>query len=229
MDVGRVVLRDDIAAGHAVAAEVTGGAPRRPRPEGRFANVNHFDAEDSRRPLDEHVAALKGTGGRNMPSGRSSRWSRLPQTPTSRSMVVVRRDILVVDRPVTPRRRWNFLEVALAEPQGDGIPEQRLPADPATALGIESRLARPHGRDLPVGEFEGHRVRIEVGRVFTFGPPSTIATRTPCRARCAASVPPAAPEPTITTSNVSGCEAGSRDPFGTASRPPQERVRTSAQ
>ena len=28
-----------------------------------------------------------GTGGRNSPSGRSSRPSRLPQTPTSRSMV----------------------------------------------------------------------------------------------------------------------------------------------
>ena len=51
-----------------------------------------------------------------------------------------------------------------------------------------------------LGNSNGIACVLKSVRVSTRGPPSTIATRTPWRARCAASVPPAAPEPTTTTS-----------------------------
>ncbi len=78
--------------------------------------------------------------------------------------VIVRRDVLVVDRPVFSGAVVSpALEVALAESQGDSVPQHRLAADAAAALRIEPCLARPHGRDLTIGEVEGERVRVEVG------------------------------------------------------------------
>ena len=78
--------------------------------------------------------------------------------------VVVGRDVLVVDRPVLAGAFERApLEVPLAEPQRDGVPEHRLAADAAAALRIEPGLARPHRRNLAGGEVERHRVRVEVG------------------------------------------------------------------
>ena len=86
--VRRVVLRDHIAAGHAVAAEVAGG-PRLGRHRQR--RLPHVD-QRPRRPIARPSAGSRRctsarTGGRKSPSGRSSRPSRLPHTPTSRSIV----------------------------------------------------------------------------------------------------------------------------------------------
>ncbi len=108
---------------------------------------------------------FSGTGGRNTPSGRSSRPSRLPQTPTlPLDRVVVGRDVLVVDRPVFARALERAaLEVPLAEAQRDRVPQHRLAADAAAAFRIEPGLARPHRRNLAGGEVERHRVRVEVG------------------------------------------------------------------
>ena len=120
--------------------------------------------------------------------------------------VVVRRDVLVVDRPVLAGAVEGApLEIALAEPKRHGIPQHGLAADAAAALGVEAFLAGRMVGICRLGNSNGIAWVLKSVRVLTRGPPSTSATLTPCRARCDASVPPPAPEPTMTTSKMVGC------------------------
>jgi hypothetical protein len=81
---------------------------------------------------------------------------------------------------------------------------------PTPRLRSESNPTLP-GRIVGIcrlGKSNGIACVLKSVRVFTRGPPSTMATRTPRLARCAARVPPAAPDPTMTTSKLSFCISG---------------------
>ena len=78
---------------------------------------------------------------------------------------------------------------------------------PTPRLRSESNPTLP-GRIVGIwrlGKSNGIACVLKSVRVLTRGPPSTMATRTPRRARCDARVPPPAPDPTMTTSKVSFC------------------------
>ena len=165
VDVGRVVLRDHVTSGHAVAAEVA----RRPRigrnGERRLAHVDQVRAERSRRTLQDLVAALQRDRRQEHAVGQILETVPIAaQTDFPLDRLVVRGDVLVVDRPVFAGAfERAALEVALAESQRHRIPQHRLSADAAASLRVEPFLPRPHRRNLTRGEVEGECVRVEVG------------------------------------------------------------------
>ena len=122
-------------------------------------------AERPRRPLQDLVAALQRDRRQEHAVGQILEAVEVAADadfPLDR--LVVRRDVLVVDRPVLAGAVVGpSLEVALAEPQRDRVPQHRLAADAAAAFRIEPRLAGPHRRDLAVGKVERHRMGVEVG------------------------------------------------------------------
>jgi hypothetical protein len=164
VDVGRVVLRDHITSGHAVAAKMTRGAPGGRYGERGFPDMDQGRTERSRRTLHDLVAALQ----RNRRQEHAVRqifetveMAADPDFPLDR--LVVRCDVLVVDGPVLAGAFiCASLEVSLAQPQRDRIPQHRLAAHTTASFRIEPGLAGSHGRNLTVGKVERHRVGVEV-------------------------------------------------------------------
>ena len=168
VDIGRIVLGDDVATGHAVAAEVTRGPAELGDGERRLADVNHFHAKISRR-AGELSLHLKGTGGRKMPSGRSSRpsgYRRHPLRVRSRRSTARCRCSRWASPLRHPRRSF---EIAMTQSQGDSVPKERLTADSAGTLGIEARLPRPHGGIWRLGKSHGKACVLKSVRVLTSG------------------------------------------------------------
>ena len=122
-------------------------------------------AERSRRALQDLVAALERHRRQELPSGQIFEAVAVAaDADLALDRVVVGRDVLVVDRPVLAGAvEGASLEVPLAEAERHRVPQHRLAADAAAALGIEAGLAGPHRRNLTVGEVERQRVRVEVG------------------------------------------------------------------
>ena len=133
--------------------------------ERRLANVNNCPPSDFAARRQNLVAALERDRRQKLAVGEVFEAVAVAaDADFALDGVVVRRDVLVVDRPVLSGAVVGLpLEVALAESQGDGVPQHRLSADAAAALGIKSRLARPHRWDLAIGKVEGEGVRVEVG------------------------------------------------------------------
>jgi hypothetical protein len=126
--------------------------------------MNDTRAERPCRALQDLVAAFQGDRWQEHAVGQILEAVQVaadPDLPLDR--VVVRRDVLVVDGPVLAGAfKRAALEVSLAQPKRDRIPQHGLAADPATPLRVEPGLAGSHRRNLTGGEVERHRMRVEV-------------------------------------------------------------------
>ena len=152
VDVCRVVLRDHITSGHAVAAEVTRRARVGRHGERGFPDMDQVRAERSRRALQDLVAALQRDRRQEHAVGQILETVEIAaDADFALDRVVIGCDVLVVDGPVLAGAfERAALEVPLAEPQRDRIPQHRLAADAAAAFRIEPDLAGPHRRNLAV-------------------------------------------------------------------------------
>ena len=166
MHVVRVVLGCNIAARHAVSAEVASGPARLRLSQRRLPYVNDFDAQLSRAALQQHVTAFQWDGRQKDAIGQISKSVQIPADPHfALDTVVVRREIGIVNGPVLARAIVPVfaLKVALGEAPGHGVPGLRLAARPPRALRVHAGFARLHGGDVPIGKLIGHRMGIEVG------------------------------------------------------------------
>ena len=163
--VRRVVLGDDVAARHAVAAEVARRTRVHRHRERGLAHVHDPGAERGGGTFQNLVAALEWNRRKEGSVGQIFQAVAVAaDTDLALDLLVVGRDVLVGDRPVLAGAVVGApLEIALAEPERHGIPQHGLAADAAAALGIEAFLARAHRRNLPGGKLERQRVGVEVG------------------------------------------------------------------
>jgi hypothetical protein len=164
------VMWTSAASRHAVAAEMTGWARIHRHAQRGLPNMHEIRPDSSRGSLQDQIAALHRHGWEENTVGQVLEAIQIAaQADFALDRFVIRRDILVVDRPVLAGAIVRApLEVALAEPQRHRIPQHRLAAHAAASLRIESFFSRSHRRDLTGGEVEGERVRVEVGaRIHT--------------------------------------------------------------
>ena len=167
-----------------------------------FADVNHFDAQFGRAALDKHVAAFHRDWRQENAVGQIFQMVEIAaDAHFALDAFVVGRQVLVVDGPISPapsielplksrwlkRRATAFQSIVLPP-----TPRERSESNPGLP-GFMVGMCR-------LGNSKGMAWVLKSVRVLTFGPPSTMRRLTPCLARWAASVPPAAPDPTITTS-----------------------------
>jgi len=163
VDVVRVVLGDDIAAGHAVAAEMARGARRRSDAARRLPDVNHLDAQLGRATAHDHVAALHGDRRQEDAVGQILQMVEIAaDADFALDLFVVGGEVGVVDGPVLACAvDGAALEIAMAQAPGYSVPGHAFAAQAAAALAFKSSDAGPHGGDVAIREVERHSVGVE--------------------------------------------------------------------
>src|SRR5258708_6291871 len=114
--VGGIVLGGDIAAGHAVAAEMAGWTRWRSHGKRRLAHVNHAYTEFFRAALDDQIAAFHRR--RRQKDAIRQIVEMVEITANSDfalDLVVIRREVRIIDGPILARAvdRSPF-EIAMA-------------------------------------------------------------------------------------------------------------------
>ena len=230
LHVARRVVRRGQAAAAALAAVVAGRAAVARHGRDRLARRYGANAELRAGALNSTSWALSAPGGLKMPSGALRMPSAVPgHADEPLSLVVVRREILVADRPVEAEAVGGLrLEVVVGHAQRDaavvvGAPAENARSEPREvaagrhrvrlALQLVAAVGRAvgeAGRSARVGLTPRRRRRDAAPDTATcapsgrpccsIGPASSSSTEMPRSASTLVTVPPPAPEPTTTTS-----------------------------